>query len=134
MAGFTDAEAAVVLDHRFRGQAAGVVSTYHLGLFSTMPASDGSGGTELSGTGYGRAAITSTDWAAAAGRAIANANTITLSASAGGAWGTAVGFGLFTASSGGTPKYIGVTAAPYVITLGFPVTFAPGLIRLRLPA
>jgi len=47
------------------GSLSGVPTTYYIALWTTTPDSAGSGGTECTGTGYGRVAITASSWGAA---------------------------------------------------------------------
>jgi hypothetical protein len=134
MPGLTDGAANALLDWYWGGDALTQLTTAYIGLFSTQPDSAGASGVELAGTGYARKVMLSSDWAAAANRAIANAASVEFNVAAGSAWGTAIGFGMFTAASGGTARWLGVFVTPYVIGLGTPVIFAPGLLQLRFPA
>jgi hypothetical protein len=56
MAGATNRKERLMLN------AALDVSGYSIALYTTMPADDGSGGTEVTGGSYARVSIASTDW------------------------------------------------------------------------
>lgn len=122
-----------LLNHVFRDTSYTQPATVYIALNSVMPADDGTGGTELSGTGYARVGVATTDaaWSApAAGtgnkRKIDNAAAVDFG-TAGSDWAPSgapcVGFTQWTASSGGT--YMGGAAfsASKIIQLGDPVKF-----------
>lgn len=122
-----------LLNHVFRDTSYTQPANVYVALNSTMPADAGTGGTELSGTGYARVAVPTTDaaWnAPSAGtgnkRQISNAAAVDFG-TAGSDWapsGTpAVGYTCWDASSGG--NYLGgVTFSPSkIIQSGDPVKF-----------
>src|SRR5215470_2170817 len=86
-----------------------VPANFYVALFTTTPTNAGTGGTEVSGTGYARQAVpgSTAGWAAASGTnptqtsnaAIVNFGT------AGSAWGTVVGFAIYDAVTGGNLIY-----------------------------
>jgi len=90
-----------------RGTARSAITPY-VGLFSTAPSSDSDSGTELSGSGYARQAVTFGAPTAGTGssRRIANTNQITFGPATA-AWATAVAFGIWDAASGGNLLYYG---------------------------
>lgn len=94
-----------VLDALF---GSGTPGTLYIGLFTSMPASDGTGGTEVAGGSYARSAITNnaTNFPAASAGEKSNANPINFATPTAN-WGTVVGIGIFAGSSGGTPKHFG---------------------------
>jgi hypothetical protein len=120
MAAFTDAFENRLIDWLLRGQTLGLATgsgtgptTTHIGLFTTTP-TDSTAGTEVSGNGYARVAVTSSlaNWAgtqAAASTVASSGNTgttsnnaaITFPAPSGGNWGVITGFGIFDAATGG---------------------------------
>lgn len=133
MAGPTSAREATILDTEHD------VSGRYLALFTTTPtADDGSGGTEVSGGSYARKAIASTDWnAASAG----NPTTKTGPESgvewdfptATADWGTINGFGIYSASSGGTLLWFGSLTSPVAVVSGQQVKFtSSSVITLQL--
>lgn len=74
-----------------------------MGLLATLPtADDGTGAVEVTGTNYGRV-NTINRWIIS-GKILTNSVAINFpgSGTAGGTWATAVGWGIWTASSGGT--------------------------------
>jgi len=104
-----------VLGHLFGGTAYTVPSTWYIGLFSAAP-TDTTAGTELTGGGYARAAVTNNTTSfpvVAAGSAVVNGPDITLFTSSGSH--TAVAMGLFDAStSGNLVAYSTITSTPIV--------------------
>jgi hypothetical protein len=114
MSGFPDSMESNILDHFFGGVALSPSSpaNIHVGLYTTLPADDETGGVEASYTGYGRVSVTnnSTEWPAAtegAPTSKSNANTITFGQKTDAGDVTIVGFGLFDASSGGNLLFFG---------------------------
>jgi len=102
--------------------------TPYVALFTVMPADDGTGGTEVSGTGYAR--INSAGkWAVPSAGSVANSATIDFGTS-GGSWGTVVGWAIMTASSGGTMLRKGSITPNVSIPSGTPVSFPAGSLQL----
>lgn len=91
-----------VLDELY---GSGTPATLYFGLYTAAPNADGTAGTEVTGGGYARVALTNNaaNWPAAALRQKANAAAITF-ASATALWGTVNSIGVFAAATGGTPK------------------------------
>lgn len=96
MAGFTDYFENKIIDHMLRNQAFTPPSQLYLGLFTVSP-TDSGGGTEVSGNGYQRVAIT---LSAASNGQTSNTATIDFP-QATGDWGTIVAAGIFDAVTGG---------------------------------
>lgn len=124
MAGISDAFANEMLDAR---------STYYLALFTVNPSFTlGTGGTEATGGSYARIAVT---MGAAASRVRENSSgphefTVGTNVAA----GSYTGFGLYSASSGGT--FLGGAAFSATRTLsstGDKISFAVAAIDLSLP-
>lgn len=103
----------------------------YLGLYTTMPNSDGTGGVEVSASEYFRINLTQTgvynlplmgDATVVNGQGeqaglkiaqITNQDEIHFPViPAGGSWGTIVGFGVFSANTGGTPYFFGELTEP----------------------
>lgn len=118
MSGFTDATEQAILDNA----TVGLGRTLYLGLYKwTGTAGAGAGQTanddgtlpanvaEVNTGGYARLTVTSGNWNAATGTSPASKQTnTTLSWTASGAaFGELSGWGLYTASTGGTPVCIG---------------------------
>lgn len=94
-----------ILDYLF---GSGSPATLYIGLYTDAPNADGTGGTEVTGGSYARKAVTNnnTNWPAAAAGVKQNGAAITF-ATASANWGAVEAAGVFSASSGGTPKYFG---------------------------
>ena len=142
MAGISNYLKDQVLNGYFRDTAMTSPTNVYVALYSTMPNDAGTGGTELSGTGYARVAIPTTNaaWdAPAAGsgtvRFIQNAAAVDFG-TAGSDWapsGTpAVGFGLWDASSSG--NYLGgsLFLSSKIIQSGDPVKFNAGSLDVQI--
>ena len=92
-----------LLNHVFRNTAMTSPTTVYLGLYSVAP-TDSSAGTELTGNGYARQAITF--GAPSPAGTINNSATVTFTAS-GGAWSAAIAAAISDASSGGNQLVYG---------------------------
>ncbi len=77
-------------------------TTLYFALFKTTPADDGTGGTEITGSGYARVpvAVHVDSWNIAGGEAKNAAPLVWPSATAD--WGTVLSIGIYTAATGGT--------------------------------
>lgn len=87
-------------------------ATWYFGLLTTLPADDGTGSVEASGTSYARVAKTNntTNFAhIGAGAAKVNSNAITFPAP-GGSWGSVVGIGVYDAASAGNLRAWGAVS------------------------
>jgi hypothetical protein len=130
-----------ILNFYFRDGSLTALTNVHVALFSVMPNDAGTGGTELSGTGYARVAVPATNaaWnAPVAGtgtqRVLDNVAAVDFGTS-GSAWapaGTCVGFGIFDASTAG--NYIGGNTFGTAVTIesGNPVRFIAGALDIIL--
>ena len=121
MAGKSDYLENAIVDHALGTATFTKPTAVYLGLYSAAP-TDAGGGTEISGNGYARQAIT---FNAASGGSAANSNTPTFTAS-GGAWAAATHFGIFDAVSGGNLLYWNALTAPKTLANGESVDFLPG--------
>jgi hypothetical protein len=97
MSSFTDAYETSVLNHVFRNTALTSPTTIYAGLLSVAP-TESSNGTELSGNGYARKAVT---FSAPSGGSIANSADVVFGPATPSAWSAAIAIGLYDASSGG---------------------------------
>jgi len=106
--------------------------TPFVALFSTAPGDDGSAGTELSGSGYARQAITFGAPGPATGNAeqVANSNNIQFGPAAAD-WLQAVAFGIFDALTNGNLLYWNTLATPKVVQQGDFGQFAPGSLTVE---
>lgn len=96
MSTFSDYLENALLNHVFRNVSLTAPTTTYLALYTVSP-SDAGGGTEVTGGGYARQAIT---FGAPTGGAISNTSQVAFTAS-GGNFGTVVAVGIFDALSGG---------------------------------
>lgn len=107
-----------------------------LGLCSNDPEASGGTFTELSGKGYSRVLIYQNGeeypalMNAASNRAITNGRQINFTKATGSAWATAVGYGLFTAASGGDPFFYAKLKSPVDTPVGAVFLFDPGELKI----
>src|SRR4249919_2570075 len=134
MAGPVDVEEQAILNGVLQNPAYAGYATLFIGLSTTTPNDDGTGFTEPVGSAYARVSTTGADWGAATGTAPAVKSTSAAKTfpTATGSWGTVTHFGLFTASSGGTPKWWGVLGTAKAIAASDTPSFAVGALQLKL--
>ena len=96
MSSFTDYLENAALNHIFRNVAMTSPAAVYLALFTVAP-TDAGGGTEVTGSGYARQAVT---FGAAVDGAIANTGAVSFTAS-GGNFGSVVAIGIFDAATAG---------------------------------
>lgn len=128
-----------LIDWFWRGQAAPTLpADLHFGLFTTAP-SDAGGGTEVSGGGYARVAVTRSlaNFAGTQGAGTTTASTgssgqtsnnaaITFPTPSGN-WGTVVAVGVFDAATGGNLLVWSNLTTPKTVNNGDPApSFAAG--------
>lgn len=108
-----------VLDHILGGPDYSRPATVYVGLFTTLPGSGGSGGTEASGGGYARIAVAnnSANFPAASNGVKRNANPIQWPAFTQD-MPTFVGAGIWDASTGGNLLYWGPFSTPRTVNSG----------------
>lgn len=101
MSAFSDYLENKVLDHLLGAVSYTAPGTVYFALYTGSP-SDTGGGTEVSGGGYTRVAVTnnSTNWPAAASGTKRNASTITFP-EATASWGTIAAIGILDAATAG---------------------------------
>lgn len=116
MAGLTNYGEGKVLGHLFGGTTYAALATWYIGLFSVAP-TDSTAGTELSGSGYARGAVTNNTTnfpAVTAGNPVVTGVDVTLFTSSGSH--TAVAMGFFDASTAGNlVAYAALTGSPVSI-------------------
>lgn len=97
----------------------GTPATLYFGLFTSAPASDGTGGTEVTGGSYARPAVTNNagNFPAASGGVKSNANAIVWAAASAG-WGIIVAAMIFDALTVGNRYDWGMLATPRTINTG----------------
>lgn len=119
MSSFTNYLEDRVLNHIFRNTASTAPTTVYMALFTVTP-SDTGGGTEVTGGGYARQAVT---FGAPSGGIIANTGAVAFTAS-GASFGTVVAIAIFDASTAGNMlAWDGITSATIAVgdTLNFPI-------------
>lgn len=126
MSSFTDYLEDRVLNHIFRNTASTAPATVYLALYTVTP-SDTGGGTEVTGGGYARQAIT---FGASSGGAISNTSAVSFTAS-GANYGTVVSVAVMDALTvGNMLAWDGITSA--IINDGDTLNFAIGDIDITL--
>ena len=116
-----------LLDHVFGGTVYTPPPTLYYALFTTVPAQDGTGGVEVSGTGYARKAMTdnTTLWPNAVAGVKTSGAQVAFAAP-GGSWGTALGYGIYDAASSGNLLTVTTLATGVPISTGDPITINAG--------
>lgn len=104
----------------------GTPATLYFGLFTAAPSADGTGGTEVTGGSYARAAVTNnaTNFPNASAASKSNANAITW-ATASALWGTVTHLMVFGALTGGTRYDWGPLDNPRTVNSGDAFSIAP---------
>lgn len=126
MSSFSDYLENALLNHVFRNTALTAPTTVYLALYTTAP-TDAGGGTQVSGGGYARQAIT---FGAPSAGAIANTVAVAFTA-AGANFGTIVAVGIFDAlTAGNLLAWDDITSA--VINDGDTINFPIGDIDVTL--
>src|ERR1051325_881724 len=108
-------------------------TSHWLALYSSAPAADGSGGTELPFTnGYARLEVTNdkTSWTNASGKSLSNAIELAFDPASGGDWPTAVAIVLKTLSTGGTVRAHGLLEEPVTVTDGHSASYDIGALEI----
>jgi len=130
MGSFADYWENEILDHLF-GKGSYTPPTIYVGSSTSNPGDDASGLAEPGGNSYARVATAGTDWNAASGGTIDNANEISFP-EASGSWGTLTHFALFDAASGGNMLAHGSLSVSKSISSGDTVKFAAGNLDISL--
>lgn len=125
-----------ILDHILGGPDYTRPATVYIALFTTDPG-EGTGGTEVTGSGYARKAVTnnSTNFPAATGSTTGQKTngTAIVFTDATGDWasGSNIGYwAMFDASSGGNRMYKGALAVAKPVLNGDGVTIAAGAMNI----
>lgn len=116
-----------LLDHTLATGAYTAPGTVYLSLYTSDP-TDADSGTEVSGNGYARQAIT---FGAASSGTASNSSEETFTAS-GGSFGTVTHFGIHDASSSGNLLYHGALTSSRTVGDGESLVFAIGSIDITL--
>ena len=129
MAALSDHAEALLLDWLMTNGSATRPTAWYVGLYTAAP-SDSGGGTEVSGNGYAREAVT---FAAATspGGTTSNTGAVTFTAS-GGDWGSITHIGIHDALSGGNLLWHGAMTASKTVNDGDTLEFSIGNIDLTI--
>lgn len=132
-----------IIDWLFRGQSLTPPATWYVGLFTSNPSDAGNDGVEASGGNYARVAVANnlTNWAGTQGAGTTTASSGTSGTTSNNVAvtfptltadiGTAVGFGLFDAASGGNLWIWGaLTQSKPLLTSDTP-EFPPGTLQYQ---
>jgi hypothetical protein len=129
MSALSDYSEKLILDYLMTDGAATRPTAWYIALYTAAP-SDAGGGTEVSGSGYAREAVT---FAAASSPAGTTSNTGAVSfTAAGGSWGTITHIGIFDAVTGGNLLWHGALTASKVVGDGDTLEFAIGNLDLTI--
>lgn len=130
MAALSDHAENLLLNFLMTSGTATRPTAWYIGLFTAAP-NDAGGGTEVSGNGYSRQAV-SWDTASGTGGTTSNSTAETFTAS-GGNWGTITHIGIFDASSAGNLLWHGaISGSGKTINDGDSLEFAIGAIDLTI--
>ncbi len=129
MSALSDYSEKLLLDWMMTTGAATRPTAWYVALFTTAT-NDASGGTEVSGNGYARQAVTF-DAATSGTGTTSNSNTPLFTA-AGGNWGTVTHMAIYDNSTGGNRLWHGAMTASKTIDDGDSLQFAIGNIDLTL--
>jgi hypothetical protein len=119
----------LLLDYMMTNGSVTRPTAWYVALYTAAP-SDSGGGTEVSGSGYARQAVTF-NAAATPGGTTDNSTAVTFTA-AGGSWGTVTHIGIFNALTTGNLLWHGAMTASKTIADGDTLEFAIGNIDLTL--
>lgn len=129
MAALSDYAEKLLLDWMMTNGSATRPTAWYVALYTAAP-SDSGGGTEVSGNGYSRQAVTF-DAASTPGGTTSNTGAVSFTA-AGGSWGTISHIGIFDASTSGNLLWHGAMTASKTIADGDTLEFAIGNIDLTI--
>jgi hypothetical protein len=129
MAALSDHAEALLLDWLMTSGSATRPTAWYVALYTAAP-SDSGGGTEVSGSGYAREAVT---FAAATspGGTTSNSGAVSFTAS-GGDWGSITHIGIHDASTGGNLLWHGAMTASKTVADGDTLEFSIGNIDLTI--
>lgn len=129
MAALSDHAEKLLLDFLMTTGTATRPTNWYVALYTGAP-SDSGGGTEVSGAGYARQAVTF-DAATSPGGTTSNSGDVSFTA-AGGNYGTVTHLGIFDASSSGNLLWHGALTADKTVEDGDTITFTAGNIDLTM--
>ncbi len=129
MAALSDYAEKLVLDWLMTNGSATRPTAWYVALYTAAP-NDAGGGTEVSGSGYSRQAVTF-DAATSGAGTTSNTGAVTFTA-AGGDWGTITHVGIFDASTAGNLLWHGALTTSKTIADGDTLEFSIGNIDLTV--
>lgn len=129
MAALSDYSEKLILDYLMTTGSATRPTNWYVALYTAAP-SDSGGGTELSGSGYAREAVTFAAATSGAGTT-SNSGAVVFTAD-GGDWGSVTHMGIHDASSSGNLLWHGALAAAKTVLDGDSLEFAAGNIDLTV--
>jgi hypothetical protein len=129
MAALSDYAEKLILDYLMTTGSATRPTAWYVALYTAAP-SDSGGGTEVSGNGYAREAVTF-DAASTPGGTTSNTGVVSFTA-AGGSWGTITHIGIFDNDTGGNLLWHGGLTASKAVGDGDTIEFAIGNIDLTV--
>lgn len=129
MAALSDYSEKLILDYLMTTGSATRPTNWYVALYTAAP-SDSGGGTELSGSGYGREAVTFAAATSGAGTT-SNSGAVVFTAD-GGDWGSVTHMGIHDATSSGNLLWHGALAAAKTVLDGDSLEFAVGNIDLTV--
>lgn len=129
MAALSDYAEKLLLDWLMTNGSATRPTAWYVALYTAAP-SDSGGGTEVSGNGYSRQAVTM-DAATSPGGTTSNTGAVSFTAS-GGNWGTITHIGIHDASTAGNLLWHGAMTASKTVADGDTLEFSIGNIDLTI--
>ena len=129
MAALSDYSEKLLLDYLMTTGSATRPTNWYVGLYTAAP-SDSGGGTELSGSGYAREAVTFA--AATSGTGTTSNSGAVVFTADGGDWGSVTHMGIHDATSSGNLLWHGALAAAKTVLDGDSLEFAAGNIDLTV--
>lgn len=129
MAALSDYSEKLILDYLMTTGSATRPTNWYVALYTSAP-SDSGGGTELSGSGYAREAVTFAAATSGAGTT-SNSGAVVFTAD-GGDWGSVTHMGIHDATSSGNLLWHGALAAAKTVLDGDSLEFAVGNIDLTV--
>jgi hypothetical protein len=119
-----------VLEHFFRNNSQAAPSAHYVALYTTAP-TDAGGGTEVSGGGYARQAVTFGPTSGGSPTVTSNSAQVQFPVATAN-WGTIVAAGIFTAATGGTFLGWGNLQTSKAINNGDQAVFNAGDIQVQI--
>lgn len=129
MAALSDYSEKLILDYLMTTGSATRPTNWYVALYTAAP-NDAGGGTELSGSGYAREAVTFA--AATSGTGTTSNSGAVVFTADGGDWGSVTHMGIHDATSGGNLLWHGALAAAKTVLDGDSLEFAVGNIDLTV--